>query len=308
MGHEDLLQTGGGQNDRHAEKPGISRRTFIKYCASLASLMALPPSAAYAMAEALSKAKRPSVIWLSFQECTGCTEALTRSHSPSIENLIFDLISLDYHHTLQAAAGEAAEHAREAAMKDAVRDPAELCRRLELPLKMVASARWASRDFSVFVPHGYLARMRRGDVHDPLLRQVLPLEAELDIRDGDSADPVGDRAAAFDFKPPFDLPPRFLERKAKLDLATPVNFVTTCDVVGGNSGSPVVNREGEIVGVIFDGNIESLTGAYVYEEERNRSVAVAGAYVLEALRKLYDAGSLADELERAAAARGAPAP
>jgi len=96
---------------------GVSRRTFLKYCATLASLMALPPSAGRAFAEALSKAPRPSVIWLSFQECTGCTESITRSHSPSLEGLIFDSISLDYHHTLQAAAGHAAEAAREEAMK-----------------------------------------------------------------------------------------------------------------------------------------------------------------------------------------------
>lgn len=96
---------------------GISRRSFLKFCTAMASLMALPPSAAYAMAEALSKAKRQSVIWLSFQECTGCVESLTRSFDPTLEQLIFELISLDYQHTLQAASGEAAEQAREAAMK-----------------------------------------------------------------------------------------------------------------------------------------------------------------------------------------------
>ena len=97
---------------------GISRRGFLKFCTAMASLMALPPTMAPMIAEALGKAKRPSVIWLSFQECTGCTESLTRSHSPTVENLIFDAISLDYHHTLQAAAGTAAEAARERAMKD----------------------------------------------------------------------------------------------------------------------------------------------------------------------------------------------
>jgi hydrogenase small subunit len=81
-------------------------------------MMALPPTMATAIAAALETARRPSVIWLSFQECTGCTESLTRSHSPTLENLIFNAISLDYHHTLQAAAGSAAESAREAAMKE----------------------------------------------------------------------------------------------------------------------------------------------------------------------------------------------
>ena len=88
---------------------GVSRRGFLKYCSATASLMALPPSAAGLVADALATARRPSVIWLSFQECTGCTESLTRSHAPTVESLIFDAISLDYHHTLQAAAGHAAE-------------------------------------------------------------------------------------------------------------------------------------------------------------------------------------------------------
>ena len=99
---------------------GISRREFLQFCASLTALLALPPSMADVMAEAIAKARRQSVIWLSFQECTGCTESITRSHSPTLENLIFDLISLDYHHTLQAASGEAAELARTQAMKDNV--------------------------------------------------------------------------------------------------------------------------------------------------------------------------------------------
>lgn len=95
---------------------GISRRSFLKFCSAMTSLMALPPTMASEMAESLARSRRQSVIWLSFQECTGCTESLTRSHNPTIEGMIFDLISLDYHHTLQAASGDAAEHAREEAM------------------------------------------------------------------------------------------------------------------------------------------------------------------------------------------------
>ena len=97
---------------------GVSRRGFMKFCAATASMMALPPMMIPKIAAALEQARRPSVIWLSFQECTGCTESLTRSHAPTIEGLIFDYISLDYHHTLQAASGDAAEHAREEAMKE----------------------------------------------------------------------------------------------------------------------------------------------------------------------------------------------
>jgi hypothetical protein len=106
-----------------------------------------------------------------------------------------------------------------------------------------------------------------------------------------------DRANAFDMKPPFELPRRYLDRRGALDLATPLNFVTTNDIIGGNSGSPVVNRNGEFVGIIFDGNIESLVGRFVYSEESNRSVAVHSSVIIEALRKLYDAGPLADELQ-----------
>ena len=101
----------------YLKQHGISRRGFVKYCATTASLLALPPTMAPAIAEALAKAPRPSVIWLSFQECTGCTESITRSHSPTLESLIFNAISLDYHHTLQVASGEAAEAARHQAME-----------------------------------------------------------------------------------------------------------------------------------------------------------------------------------------------
>ena len=97
---------------------GISRRGFLKFCAATASLMALPPTMVPVIAAALEKARRPSVIWLSFQECTGCTESLTRSHAPTLEGLIFDSISLDYHHTLQAASGDHAEQARMTAMEE----------------------------------------------------------------------------------------------------------------------------------------------------------------------------------------------
>lgn len=106
-----------------------------------------------------------------------------------------------------------------------------------------------------------------------------------------------DRSLSFSQKPPFDLAPVYWQRKDQLDLSVPVNFVTTNDIIGGNSGSPVINREGEIVGLIFDGNIESLVGDYVYDESTNRAVAVDTAVMTEVMRKLYDAGSLVDELE-----------
>jgi Peptidase S46 len=106
-----------------------------------------------------------------------------------------------------------------------------------------------------------------------------------------------DRSDSFGGKPPFDLPERYSARRDKLDLSTRLNFVSTCDIIGGNSGSPVVNRKGEIVGLIFDGNIESLVSDFVYDGTKSRAVAVHTASMILALRQLYDAGSLADEIE-----------
>ena len=105
-----------------------------------------------------------------------------------------------------------------------------------------------------------------------------------------------DRATSFDFEGPFYLPARYKENRDKLDLATPLDFVTTNDIIGGNSGSPVIDRNGEIVGLIFDGNIESLVGDFVYDDTTNRAVAVHTAAMTEALRKLYGAGRLVDEM------------
>jgi hypothetical protein len=106
-----------------------------------------------------------------------------------------------------------------------------------------------------------------------------------------------DRAASFSNKPPFNLTSRQAAGLGKLDLTTPLDFVSTGDIIGGNSGSPVVNRDGELVGLIFDGNIESLAGDFEYDGTRNRAVAVHSAGMMEGLRTLYNAGALADELE-----------
>ena len=92
------------------------------------------------------------------------------------------------------------------------------------------------------------------------------------------------------------LPASWHANKDKLDLSTPINFVCTADIIGGNSGSPVVNRDGELVGVIFDGNIQSLTADFFYSDEVGRAIAVHSSGIREALRKIYGAERLADEL------------
>jgi hypothetical protein len=113
-----------------------------------------------------------------------------------------------------------------------------------------------------------------------------------------SYDGLYGRATEHKDKAPFDLPERWVKRKSKLNLKTPVNFVNTADIIGGNSGSPVVNRAGEFVGIIFDGNIQSLVADFYYTEKQGRAVAVHSQGIIEALRKVYDAGALADELVR----------
>jgi len=106
-----------------------------------------------------------------------------------------------------------------------------------------------------------------------------------------------DRAASFSNKAPFDLTPKEQAALGKLDLSTPFDFVCSGDIIGGNSGSPVVNRDGELVGLVFDGNIESMAGDFVYDGTKNRTVAVHSAGMIEGLRKLYGADVLADELQ-----------
>jgi len=107
------------------------------------------------------------------------------------------------------------------------------------------------------------------------------------------------RSAEHDNKPPFDLPQRWIDKKLNLNLATHFDFVSDADIIGGNSGSPVVNKDNEFVGIIFDGNIQSLVLDCIFTDTQARAVSVDSAAIIEALRKVYDAGALADELEGA---------
>jgi hypothetical protein len=104
------------------------------------------------------------------------------------------------------------------------------------------------------------------------------------------------RARQMNERPPFDLPPLWQKPQAGLNLQTQLNFVSACDIIGGNSGSPVVNRAGEFVGIIFDGNLESLPWDYAYDDRQGRAISVSSAGIVEALDKVYGAEALVKEL------------
>lgn len=107
-----------------------------------------------------------------------------------------------------------------------------------------------------------------------------------------------DRSKKFNHQFPYNLPARWMSRRAAVDLKTPFNFVSTNDIIGGNSGSPTINKDRELVGLIFDGNIQSLIGNFEYDESVNRAISVDVRGMLEILRKVFNANEVADELMR----------
>ncbi len=109
---------------------------------------------------------------------------------------------------------------------------------------------------------------------------------------------VLDRYYSFNKRFPFNLPKIWENLPKEFDLSTPLNFITTNDIIGGNSGSPMINKEGKIVGLVFDGNIESLTADFIYTDEANRAIAVHSQGMIEAISDLYGAKALAEEILR----------
>src|SRR5207237_376228 len=104
------------------------------------------------------------------------------------------------------------------------------------------------------------------------------------------------RAAEDENKPPFDLPRRWSDKRSSISQETKFNFVSDADIIGGNSGSPVVNKAGEFVGIIFDGNIQSLVLDCIYADKQARAVSVDSAAIIEVLRNVYEAQPLVDEM------------
>lgn len=153
----------------------------------------------------------------------------------------------------------------------------------------IAKARFALQGTSTYPDATFTLRLSYGPVkgYEENGKQIAALTTTAGLYQ---------RAEEHQNQPPFDLPKRWLDRKGKLNLSTPFNFVSTADIIGGNSGSPVVNEANEFVGIIFDGNIQSLALDCIYTEKQARAVSVDSAAITEAIRKVYDAGTLADEL------------
>jgi hypothetical protein len=153
----------------------------------------------------------------------------------------------------------------------------------------IAKADFAQRGTSVYPDATFTLRLAFGPVKGYEERgKKVPFETTMAG--------LYERSAEHHNKPPFDIPALWVKKKSKLDLDTPFNFVCTADIIGGNSGSPVINKNAEVVGLIFDGNIQSLVLDFVYTDKQARAVSVHSSAIVEALRKVYDAGKVADEL------------
>ncbi len=161
----------------------------------------------------------------------------------------------------------------------------------------VGKIRFARSGFSVAPDANFTLRLSYGPVRGYVedgLGDVVPKGTK--IAPFTNIAGLYERSAKMGNKDPFKLPPTWMAAKGKLKLDTPFNFVSTDDIIGGNSGSPVVDKKGEVVGIIFDGNMQSLPWNYVYGDEAGRAVSVDSRGILEALRNVYGTDRLLDEL------------
>jgi hypothetical protein len=156
----------------------------------------------------------------------------------------------------------------------------------------IAAARFAAFGDSVYPDATFTLRMSYGTVRGWTAEDGTEVPAFTTLGG------TFDRAKARAGDPAFELPKSWLDARAKIDAGTPFNFVSTNDIIGGNSGSPIVDADGEVVGLIFDGNLDSLAGDVVFDGTRNRATSVDARGMLEAMRKVYGADSLVDEMTR----------
>jgi hypothetical protein len=150
----------------------------------------------------------------------------------------------------------------------------------------IAKARFAALGTNVYPDATFTLRLSYGDVRSW-------------VEKGQQVEPFTKLSRLYERttgQDPFRLPQRWLDARSKLDPNMPFNYVTTNDIVGGNSGSPAVDAQGRLVGLLFDGNIHSIAGSYWYDEARNRAVAVHPAILLAALRQVYGAEAIANEI------------
>ena len=161
----------------------------------------------------------------------------------------------------------------------------------------IAAARFAAFGDSVYPDATFTLRMSYGTV------KGWTTESGEQIPPFTTLGGTFERAKARAGDPSFELPQSWIDARAKLPAGTPFNFVSTNDIIGGNSGSPIVDADGEVVGLIFDGNLDSLAGDVVFDITRNRAVSVDARGMLEAMRTVYGAGALVDEMTKAATPR-----
>jgi len=162
----------------------------------------------------------------------------------------------------------------------------------EIGYAKIAAARFAAYGDSVYPDATFTLRMSYGTVKGWTATDGAEIPAFTTIGG------TFDRAKARAGDPAFELPKSWVHAKARLDGGVPFNFVSTNDIIGGNSGSPIVDADGEVVGLIFDGNLDSLAGDVVFDMTRNRATSVDARAMLEAMRKVYGAEALAAEITR----------